>query len=270
MIVLLPVLVASWAAVVSASPRNIVARGQGQNDSRGGPPGYSHDDSWGSKSGGWGDSSQHDGSWDHSSTAGHPGSQYGGTDGGGWGYSSTCEASTIVETSTVAGSASTVYVSGSGYTETLPASTVYISGSGYTTTISASTVYVSGSDYTSYAPASTLTLAGPAITSYLTISGTITQPASPTTVFITRTGLGWNHTLTCEETDFLTTTQRETSTVYNEETTTATSIVTLPGKSSRSQPERFVLIFSTYRHDRYSLRDLHQRLHSHFGIYGAR
>jgi hypothetical protein len=253
MIALLPVLVASWAAAVSASPRNIVARGQGQNDSPGGPPGYSHDDSWGSKSAGWGDSSQHDGSWDHSSTAGHPSSQYGGTDGGGWGYSSTCEASTIVETSTVAGSASTVYISGSGYTETLSASTVYISGSGYTTTLPASTVYISGSDHTSYAPASTVTLAGPAVTSVLTISGTITQPASPTTIFITRTGLGWNQTLTCEETDFVTTTQRETSTIYNEEITTATSIVTLPDKNSRSQPETFVLIFSTCRHNRYGL-----------------
>jgi hypothetical protein len=253
MIALLPVLVASWAAAVSASPRNIVARGQGQNDSPGGPSGYSHDDSWGSKSGGWGDSSQHDGSWDHSSTAGHPSSQYGGTDGGGWGYSSTCEASTIVEISTVAESASTVYISGSGYTETLSASTVYISGSGYTTTLPASTVYISGSDHTSYAPASTVTLAGPAVTSVLTISGTITQPASPTTIFITRTGLGWNHTLTREETDFLTTTQRETSTIYNEQTTTATSIVILPGKNSRSQPERSILTLSTCRHNRYGL-----------------
>jgi hypothetical protein len=255
MIALTTFVVASWAAAVSASPRNIVARGQEQNHNPqgDGPPGYSHDDSWGTKSGGRGDSSQHDGSWDHSSIAGHPGSQYGGTDGGGWGYSSTCEASTIVETSTVAGSASTVYISGSGYTETLPASTVYISGSGYTTTLPASTVYISGSDYTSYAPASTLTLAGPAVTSVLTVSGTITQLASPATVFITRTGLGWNHTLTREETGFVTTTQRETSTVYNEETTTATSIVTLPGKSSTSQPERFVLIFSTCRHNRYGL-----------------
>jgi hypothetical protein len=249
MIALLPFMVTSWAAAVSASPRNIVARGQDGD----GPPGYSHDDSRGTKYGGWGDSSQHDGSWDHSSTAGHPSSQYGGTDGGGWGYSSTCEAATIVETSTVAGSASTVYISGSGYTETLPASTVYISSSGYTTTLPASTVYISGSDYTSYAPASTLTLAGPAVTSYLTISGTMTQPASPTTVCVTRTGLGWNHTLTREETDFLTTTQRETSTIYSEEATTAISIVTLPGKNSRSQPERFVLIFSTCRHNRYGL-----------------
>jgi hypothetical protein len=39
--------------------------------------------------------------------------------------------------------------------------------------------------------------------------------------------------LTREETDFVTTTNHETSTVYNEETTTATSIVTLPGKNSR-------------------------------------
>jgi hypothetical protein len=233
MIALLPFMVTSWAAAVSASPRNIVARGQDGD----GPPGYSHDDSRGTKYGGWGDSSQHDGSRDHSSTAGHPSSQYGGTDGGGWGYSSTCEAATIVETSTVAGSTSTVYISGSGYMETLPASTVYISGSGYT----------------SYAPASTLTLAGPAVTSCLTISGTMTQPASPTAVCITRTGLGWNHTLTREETDFLTTTQRETSTIYSEETTTAISIVTLPGKNSRSQPERFVLIFSTCRHNRYGL-----------------
>jgi hypothetical protein len=234
MIALLPFVVASWAAAVSASPRNIAARGQEQNHSPSGdgPPGYSHDDSWGSKSSGWGDSSQHDGSWGHSSTAGHPGS-YGSTDGDGWGHSSTCEASTIVETSTITRSASTVYIPGSDYTTTIPASTVYISGSDYTATLSASTVYISGSDHTSFVPASTVTLAGPAVTSTLTVSGTLTQPASPTTVFITRTGLGWNHTLTREETDFVTTTQHETSTVYNEETTTATSVVTLPGKKSR-------------------------------------
>jgi hypothetical protein len=255
MIALIPFVVASWAAAVSASPRNIIARRQEQNHSPGedGPLGYSHDDSWGSKSGGWGDSSQYDGSWGHSSTAESPGSQYGGTDGGGWGYSSTCEASTIVETSTLAGPASTFYISGSDYTTTLPASTVYISGSGYTATLPASTVYISGSDYISCVPPSTLTLAGPAVTSTLTISGTLTQPASPITVFVTRTGLGWNHTLTHEETDFVTTTQYETSTAYNEETTTATSVVTLPGKTLRYVAGKVSLIVSTYRHHRCAL-----------------
>lgn len=104
---------------------------------------------------------------------------------------------------------------------------VYISGSGYTTTLSAETVYISGSDHTSYDPASAVTIEGPVQTSISTSFGTVTQPEAPTTIYITQNGPGWNRTVTHEETE--TTTQREISTVYNEETATITSLVTLPG-----------------------------------------
>lgn len=208
------------ATNVIASPRNLHGRNQRRDASPGGgggsgPPAYPHDGSWGPQSDKWDDGpSQYGGSWDHS-TSDRPGPSYGGGGGGGWGHSSTCAASTIIETST-----STVLG---------PASTVYVSGSGYTTTLPASTVYISGSDHTVFIPASTLTIGGPAQTSVSTAFETITQPAAPTTIFVTRVGPGWNQTITREETDFITTTQREYSTIYNEETTTVTSAVTLPG-----------------------------------------
>lgn len=153
------------ATIVSASPRNLIARGKERDVSLGeddGPPGYSNGGFWGPASSGWESAGQHDGSWDHSSTADHPGSQYGG--GVGWGYGTKCAALTVTEISTsqVAGP------------------TVYISGSGYTATLSASTVYVSGSEHTSYIPASTITIAGPVQTSISTFYGTVTQPAAPT------------------------------------------------------------------------------------------
>ncbi|GAB7327628.1 hypothetical protein MBLNU13_g11472t2 [Cladosporium sp. NU13] len=207
------------ATVVSASPRNHIARGQGGNASPGGksgPPGYSDGGSWDSKTDDWGGPSQYGGSWGHSSTVDYPGSQYGGGGGGGWGHGTTCAVSTVTEVSTsqVAGP------------------TIYISGSGYTTTLSASTIHISGSDHTSYIPASTVTIQGPVQTSISTSFGTVTQPAAPTTVYITQNGPGWNRTVTHEETEILTTTQREISTIYNEETTTATSLVTLPGTTA--------------------------------------
>lgn len=206
------------ATVVSASPRNHIARGQGGNASPGGesgPPGYSDGGSWDSKTDDWGSASQYGGSWGHSSTVDYPGSQYGGGGGGGWGHGTTCAVSTVTEVSTsqVAGP------------------TVYVSGSGYTTTLSAETVYISGSDHTSYLPASTVTIEGPVQTSISTSFGAVTQPAAPTTIYITQNGPGWNRTITHEETE--TTTQREISTIYNEETATITSVVTLPGKLSR-------------------------------------
>lgn len=212
----LSLLVLAFCSVtsVSASPRNLVARGKERDANPGsgdGPPSYSPGGSWGPQSSDWGSTSQYDGSWDHSSTTNHPGSQYGG--GGGWGHGTTCAALTVTEISTsqVAGP------------------TVYISGSGYTKTLSASTVYISGSDRTSYVPASTVTVAGPVQTSISTSFGTVTQPAAPTTIYITQNGPGWNRTITHEQTDTLTTTQLEISTIYDEETTTATSVVTLPG-----------------------------------------
>jgi hypothetical protein len=94
----------------------------------------------------------------------------------------------------------------------------------------ASTIYISGSDHTSYLPASTLTVEGPVETSISTVFGPTLKPAAPTTVFITRNGPGWNRTITQEVIDVTTTTQREVSTIYNEETATVTSFVTRPGK----------------------------------------
>ena len=202
------------ATVVSASPRNHVARGQeGSANPAGdsGPPGYSDGGSWDSKADDWGEASQYGGAWSHSSTAVYPGSQYGG---GGWGHGTTCAVSTVTEVST----------------SQVTGPTVYISGSGYTTTLSASTVCISGSDHTSYVPASTVTIEGPVQTSISTSFETVTQPAAPTTIYITQNGPGWNRTITHEETDISTTTQREISTIYNEETTTATSVLTLPGR----------------------------------------
>jgi hypothetical protein len=208
------VLAFCYATIVSASPRNLIARGKERDVSLGkddGPPGK-YDGSWGPSSSDWESASQYDGSWDHSSTVDYPSSQYGG--GGGWGHCTTCTALTVTEISTsqVAGP------------------TIYISGSGYTTTLSASTVYISGSEHTSYIPASTVTIAGPVQTSISTYYGTITQPAAPTTIYITKNGPGWNRTITHEETEILTTTQSQISTIYNEETTTEISIVALPGK----------------------------------------
>lgn len=210
------ILAVSSFTTVSASPRNHVARGKERDANPGGlddSSAYSPGGSWGPQSSESWSASQHHGSWDHSSTADHPGSQYG--VGGGWGHGTTCAALTVTEISTsrVAGP------------------TVYISSYGYTTTLSASTVYISGSDYTSYAPASAVTIAGPVQTSISTSFETVTQPAAPTTIYITQNGPGWNRTITHEETDTVTTTQLEISTIYDEETTTATSVVTLPGKN---------------------------------------
>ena len=212
------VLAFGFSAVVSASPRNHIARGQGGNaspDGELGLAGYPDRGSWDSKTDDWGSASQYGGSRGHSSTVDYPGSQYGSGGGGGWGYGTTCAVSTVTEVSTsqVAGP------------------TVYISGSGYTTTLSAETVYISGSNHTSYDPASAVTIEGPVQTSISTSFGTVTQPAAPTTIYITQNGPGWNRTITHEETE--TTTQREISTIYNEETATITSLVTLPGKLSR-------------------------------------
>lgn len=203
------VLVFHFAISVLASPRSLVARSHERDAIPGGdtgPPGDYHDGSWESKTGDWGSSSQYDGTWDHSSTLSHPGSQYGGG-GGDWGHTSTCAVSTIIETST-------------------STSTVYVSGPDHTTYYPASTVYITGSEHTSFVPASTVTITGPAETSV----SIITQLAAPTTVFITHNGPGWNRTITHEETSVATTTQREISTIYSEETTTATSVVTLPGR----------------------------------------
>lgn len=242
-----------------ASPRNLLPPNQKRGSSgggtgSGGPPEYPHDGSWGPQSDDWSDDS-----WGHTSTSDHPGTPGGYGGGGGWGHSSTCDASTIVETSTTT-------LIGS-------ASTVYISGSGYTTTLAASTVYISGSDHTSFLPASTVTVrGGPDSTSVSTAY--ITRPAVPTTVYLTRTGPGWNHTVTHEETDVVTTTQREYSTIYDEETitttlreystiydeetTTLTSLVTLPGIHSIWHMIRASMSsdnLSRYNHHR--IRDFH-------------
>lgn len=203
-------------ASVSASPRNLLARGKERDASPAGdhgPPGYLNGGSWDAQSSDWEGASQYGGSWDHSSTVGYPGSQYGG--GGGWEHGTTCAALTVTEISTseVAGP------------------TIYISGSGYTKTLAVSTVYISRSDHTSYVPASTVTIGGPVQTSISTSFGTVTQPEAPVTIYITQNGPGWNRTVTQQETDIITTTQRESSTIHNEETTTATSVVTLPGKN---------------------------------------
>lgn len=213
---------------VLASPRNIFARGQKRNAGSGasGPPGYGKG-TWASKSADdWGTPGYGGGPSGPKTVPGPPSSYGGGGDG--WDHPWTCEASTVFETSfsTVFESASTVYVSGSGYTSVLPASTVYISGS----ELPASTVYISGSGYTSVLPASTVTLDGQGYTSITTAYETITQPAAPTTVYVTRQGQGWNRTITREETDFFTTTQYDVSTILNEETLTLTSLVTLPGE----------------------------------------
>jgi len=199
-----------------ASPRNLLPHMQKREPGSGGSsasPDYTHDDSWVPKPG---DSpSQYGGNWGHGSSSESTKSHHG--DGGDdWGHSSTCAAFTITETSVsmLAGPTSTVYVSESGYTSVLPASTVYISGSGYT----------------SFLPASTVTVAGSAQTTVSTVYDTLTRPAAPTTVYITQFRSGWNHTITREEIDVVTTTQHEYSTIYNEETTTFTSVVTLPGE----------------------------------------
>lgn len=205
-----------YVVSVFASPRNLLPQIQKREAGSGGSSDstdHSHDDSWVPSSGNG--PSQYGGSWDHGLSSESAKSHHGGG-GDDWGQSSTCAAFTVTETlvSTQAGPTSTVYVSKSGYTSVLPASTVYISGSGYT----------------SFLPASTITLAGSAHTKVATVYDTLTQPAAPTTVYITQYRSGWNHTVTREETGVVTTTQREYSTIYNEETTTLTSVVTLPGK----------------------------------------
>jgi hypothetical protein len=206
------------AADVLASPRNLLPQKAKRDPGSGegsGSPSYSHDDTWVSASDH--DPSQYGGSWDHGSSSETSKSQHGGG-GDDWGHSSTCAALTITETVTseLSGPTSTVYVSESGYTSVLPASTVYISGSGYTSIL----------------PASTEKIPGPAHTIVSTSYETLTQQAPPTTVYVTKFGQGWNHTVTHEETDVITTTttQQEYSTIYNEETTTLTSVVTLPGE----------------------------------------
>ena len=221
-------------AGVLASPRNLLHQKPKRDPGSGegsGTPGYSHDDTWGSASDHG--PSQYGGSWDHGSSSETSKSHHGGG-GDDWGHSSTCAALTITETSfsTLTGPTSTVYVSESGYTSVLPASTVYISRSGYTSFLPASTVYISGSGYTSILPASTEKIPGPAHTIVSTSYETLTKQAPPTTVYVTRFGQGWNHTVTREETDVITTTatQHDYSTIYNEETTTLTSVVTLPGE----------------------------------------
>lgn len=209
-------------ASVLASPRNLLPQKAKRDPGSGGgggsgTPGYSHDDTWVSASDHG--PSQYGGSWDHGSSSETSKSHHGGG-GDDWGHSSTCAALTITETSfsTLTGPTSTVYVSESGYTSVLPASTVYISGS--------------GSGYTSILPASTEKIPGPAHTIVSTSYETLTKQAPPTTVYVTRFGQGWNHTVTREETDVITTTatQHDYSTIYNEETTTLTSVVTLPGE----------------------------------------
>ena len=145
--------------------------------------------------------------------------------------------------------------------------TVYVSGSGYTTTLSAETVYISGSDHTSYLPASTIIIEGPVQTSLSTSFGTVTQPAAPTTIYITQNGPGWNRTITHEETE--TTTQREISTIYNEETATITSLITLPGKPLRWTFQRAPLTMLAYRYYFYRIRDIYSRSHNYLRIYGT-
>lgn len=222
MAILRSLLFSLYATGVFASPRNL-KRNAGSGGGQG-PPGYG-DGSWGSKSDGWdGPSGYGDGSWGHSTAPRAPSSYGGGGGGGGggdgWGHSATCEASTVFKTSisTVLEPASTVYISGSDYTSIVPASTVYISGSGYTSIVPASTVTIGGEDHTSVT----------------TAYETVTQPAASITVYLTRQGPGWNHTITREETDLLTTTEREYSTIVDEETVVVTSPVTLPGRRSVS------------------------------------
>jgi hypothetical protein len=218
-------------ASVLASPRNLLHQNSKRGSGSGGdygPPSHPHDDAWGSASDGG--PSQYGGSWDHGPSSEVPKPHHG--DGGDdWGHSSTCAALTITETSiaTLTGPTSTVYISGSGYNSI---STVYISGSDYTSFVPASTVYISGSGYTSILPASTEKVPGPAQTIVSTSYETLTLSAPPITVYSTRFGSGWNHTVTRGETDVVTTTQtqHDYSTIYNEETTTLTSVVTLPGE----------------------------------------
>lgn len=219
-------------ADVLASPRDLLLQKVKRYSGSGGgsgQPSHPHDDNWIPKS----DEgpSKYGGSWDHSSSSETPKSPYGsGSDD--WGHSSTCAALTITETSisTLFEPTSTVYISESGYTSFPPVSTVYVSGSGHTSFLPASIIYISGSDHTSILPASTEEIPGPVQTIVLTSCGTLTKQASPTTAYITRIGHGWNHTVTRAETDVLTTTHNDYSTIYNEETTTLTSVVTLPGE----------------------------------------
>lgn len=214
-----------YVACVIASPRNLLPQKPKRNPGSSGgssPPIFPHGDTWVPKSDDG--PSQCGGSLDHGSSPETSKSQHNDV-GDSWGHSSTCAASTVTETSvsTLSGPTSTVYASQPGCTSVLPASTVYISGSGSTSFLPASTVYLSGSGYTSVVP-------GPAQTVVSTSYETLTWSAPPTTVYVTRFGSGWNHTITREETDVVTTTQHDYSTIYNKDTTVLTSVVTLPGK----------------------------------------
>lgn len=196
-----------------------------------GPSGNPRYGSWGPGPDG---PSSYDGTWSQHST---PSSSYGGG-GDGWGHSSTCAASTIVQTvfSTVSGPASTVFVSGSGETSV---------------------------------PASTYTVSGPPHTTILTSYETITQPAAPETIYITKSGWGWNQTATQGETDLMTTTDYEYSTIYNGKTAVITSVVTLPGTLA-AQFCRLVIHLTFYRRDIHDLRDFFRRHHGHFYLYSPR
>lgn len=237
-----------FAGRALASPRNLFARGQ---EGSFGPPEHSDDGSWGQNSDFGAKPSEYGSSWDNALTSATP-QAYASEVHGGGDASATCAPLTIYHTSvsTAAGSAATVYLSGPVETSFLPASTVtlggsastvYLSGKDHTSylpastvTLEPSTVYLSGKDQTSFLPGSTVTAAGPAHTSVVTAYETLKEPAAPTTIYITRQGLGYNHTITREETELITTTQYEYSTRFNEETTTMTSVLTLPGKPSRS------------------------------------
>lgn len=239
-----------FAGKALASPRNLFARGQ---EGSFGSPGHSNDGSWGQNSDSGAQPSDYGSSWDNAMTSTTP-HAYTSEDHSGWEASATCSPLTIYQTSvsTVPGSTSTVYLSGSVETSFLPASTltvggsastVYLSGKDHTSFLpastvtldgSASTVYISGKDHTSFLPGSTITAAGPAHTSVITAYETVKEPAAPTTIYITQQGLGYNHTITREETELITTTQYEYSTRFNDETTTMTSVLTLPGRTSRN------------------------------------
>lgn len=233
-----------FAGNAFASPRNLFARGQlGPS----GSPGGSNDGAWRQNADSGSKSSDHGSPWDNILTSATP-QAYTSEVNSGWEASATCAPLTIYQTSvsTVVGSAATVYLSAPVETSFLPASTVtigasastvYLSGEEQTSILPASTVYLSGKDHTSFLPGSTVTAAGPAHTSVITAYETLREPAAPTTIYITQQGLGYNHTITREETELITTTRYEYSTRFNEETTTLTSVLTLPGKASSDTSE---------------------------------
>jgi len=277
-------------ASVLASPRNLLHQNSKRDPGSGGdhgPPSHPHDDTWGSTSDGG--PSQYGGSWDHGSSS-ESSKDHHGNGGDDWGHSSTCAALTITETSisTLTGPTSTVYISESGHTSILPASTVYISGSDYTSFVPASTVYISGSGYTSFLPASTVYISGPGYTSILPASTekvpgpaktivstsyeTLTLSAPQTTVYLTRFGSGWNHTVTRGETDVVTTTQtqHDYSTIYNEETTTLTSVVTLPGEQPSEACSIHQYTDNYTRYYEYDFPDYYKRHHRQFRLHSTR